>query len=71
MPHNETVQKFLDILGPFYEYVDENDEQINNNDLNTSDLNGLNENDLIINEKITKQNGFINNTNPINNDLSG
>jgi hypothetical protein len=59
MPHNEIVQKFLDILGPFYEYVDENNETMCNN---------LSDNHLIIN-------GFNNNSNSsINkdlNDLSG
>ena len=35
MPHSETVQKFLDILGPFYEYVNEDSK----------------ENDLIVDEK--------------------
>ena len=36
MPHNETVQKFLDALGPFYEYVNEDNK----------------ENEIIVNEKL-------------------
>jgi hypothetical protein len=28
MPHNEYVQKFISIIGPFYEYVNDNNEPI-------------------------------------------
>ena len=40
MPHNEFVQNFIKIIGPFYEYVDDNGNLINENDDNQVDHDG-------------------------------
>lgn len=58
MPQSETVQKFLDILGPFYEYVNDNNELINGNGVD--DINNEQELDnqpLLTSAPITVVNG--------------
>ena len=64
MPHSETVQKFLDTLGPFYEYVD--DENNNNEKVTEEPFN--NQHSLFINEKlenIKQKNGINHNESDI------
>ena len=65
MPHNETVQKFLSILGPFYEYVDENErlESVNKNATPLNSIKQENNHDLIMNGN--KKNGFVVNSNDV------
>jgi len=54
MPHNEFVQNFIKIIGPFYEYVDDNGNLVSDNDENQVDHNGRhieNESDEELEEK--------------------
>lgn len=38
MPHSDTVQKFLEILGPFYEFVNESEDMISDEQNGHADL---------------------------------
>lgn len=60
MPHNEFVQKLINIIGPFYEFVDEKNQPFNPSDVNDDEENDR-ENDVKKESQNDNINSIINN----------